>query len=124
MLLDETAQTRRTEIRPQSEFRRHIRWVDARRPVPVMVHCERQAPCQARAGIAALKSQPVRDRRPSRRPERTPTPSSQSVRTERRAVRRHQPDRKTKSRRSCAGGSSVHRRVSRRGLVVAEKNCF
>jgi hypothetical protein len=68
------------------------------------------------------KSQPVRDRRPSRRSERTPTQFSQSVRTERRAVRRHQPDRKTKSRRTCADGSSVHRRVPCRGLVVIGKD--
>ena len=65
-----------------------------------------------------IKSQPVRDRRPSRRPERTPMPFSQSVRTERRAVRRHQPDRKTKSSRLRAGGSSVHRRVPCRGLLA------
>jgi hypothetical protein len=47
---------------------------------------------------------------------------SQGVRTVRRAVRRHQPDRGTKSRRSCAGGSSVHRRVRRRGWSVLCKD--
>jgi hypothetical protein len=37
------------------ESRRRIRLGDARRPVPVMVPCERQAPRQARAGVAAIK---------------------------------------------------------------------
>jgi hypothetical protein len=36
------------------ESRRRSRLVDARRPVPVMVRCEWQAPRQARAGVAAL----------------------------------------------------------------------
>ena len=56
------------------ESRRRIRLRDARRPVPVMVRCEGQAPRQARAGVAAIRSQPVRDRCPFRRPERTPMP--------------------------------------------------
>jgi len=54
-LLDEMAQSRRRKNRPQSESRRRIRLVDARWPVPVMVHCEGQAPRQARAGVAAIK---------------------------------------------------------------------
>jgi len=36
------------------ESRRRIRLKNARRPVPVMVRCEWQAPRQARAGVAAL----------------------------------------------------------------------
>ncbi len=37
------------------ESRRRSRLSDARRPVPVMVRCEGQAPRQARAGVAAIK---------------------------------------------------------------------
>lgn len=93
---------------------------------PFLSWCVARGKPHARHAPASLQlevSRFVIVARPAR-PERTPMPFSQSVRTGRRAVRRHQPDRKTKSRRTCAGGSSVHRRVSRRGLVVAEKNCF
>jgi hypothetical protein len=83
----------------------------------------RQAPCQQPACVASSKvSRFVIADHPADRSGRERI--LLGVRSERRAVRRHQPDRKTKARRSCADGLSVRRRVSRHRLLANSKDGF
>lgn len=76
------------------------------------------SPMPAKRRLRFIQNQPVRNaNHPADRSGRKRI--LWVVRSERRAVRRHQPDKK--SRRSCAGGSLVHCRVLCRSLIPSAK---